>query len=288
MSKIIDEKQKIIKLNVGGIKFMTTVETLNNAPGSLLQRMFDSSFDLPPRMDDGSVFIDRDPALFEYILEYYRCLDTMRIYRLSRSLRIALHRESEYFALHGLQKLIEDTFSKCSMCDISIVNAPDRKQTCQVDEKSYKRDLLHLIHKNTIFQWKDKILKTAEFSMTNGFFTAKWVGQKSWGKEYETHIFIFDQSKKPLLDKILSKKKTIFINFDLSEIEILICSRGCDSKSENFKTACNSHFVQTRKWPIECDDWVDCWDENAKKNFDSFHDHHSDQDSDSDSHSESD
>ncbi len=64
-----------VKLNVGGILFTTTKETLigtGNDTGSLLARMFDDDQHLGKETVDGGIFFDRDGALFNYILAYLR------------------------------------------------------------------------------------------------------------------------------------------------------------------------------------------------------------------------
>jgi len=60
----------IIKLNVGGDKFVTTKDTLTKIHGSMLATMFSGRYGVS--MEEGHVFIDRDGELFRYILEYLR------------------------------------------------------------------------------------------------------------------------------------------------------------------------------------------------------------------------
>ncbi|KAK3106287.1 hypothetical protein FSP39_016957 [Pinctada imbricata] len=61
----------IIRLNVGGITYMTTRDTLCKYPDSMIGAMFRG--ELPSNVDqDGSYFIDRDGRLFQYVLNYLR------------------------------------------------------------------------------------------------------------------------------------------------------------------------------------------------------------------------
>jgi len=62
---------KLVKLNVGGHLFSTSLETVNKDPGSMLHAMFSGRFDTKPG-EDGSYFIDRDGTHFRYILNYLR------------------------------------------------------------------------------------------------------------------------------------------------------------------------------------------------------------------------
>eukprot|EP01083_Nonionella_stella_P081600 224843_1 len=65
-----NEFDKPIVLNVGGIHYMTSIQTLIGY-NSMLKARFSSKFRLKP-CADGSHFIDRDGTLFKHILEYFR------------------------------------------------------------------------------------------------------------------------------------------------------------------------------------------------------------------------
>lgn len=60
-----------VKLNVGGVRYETTVGTLRNQPDSMLSAMFSGQFGLQ-QDPDGSIFIDRDGEVFKHILAYLR------------------------------------------------------------------------------------------------------------------------------------------------------------------------------------------------------------------------
>ena len=65
---------KVIKLNVGGTLFTTTVATLTKYPDSMLAIMFNPESERPPaeKDDHGNFFLDCNPRAFEYILEFLR------------------------------------------------------------------------------------------------------------------------------------------------------------------------------------------------------------------------
>lgn len=69
ISSMVDkaESGSIVKLNVGGVRLMTTKTTLTAVPGSLLGAMFSGRFPLP-KDDEGNVFIDRDGEIFRYVI----------------------------------------------------------------------------------------------------------------------------------------------------------------------------------------------------------------------------
>ena len=85
-----------VKLNVGGIKFETTLSTLTRYPESMLGAMFSGRHDMPAD-DDGYVFIDCDGTHFRIILNFMRTgsLDGP----VSPTAASELKRELEYYQL---------------------------------------------------------------------------------------------------------------------------------------------------------------------------------------------
>lgn len=59
-------------LNVGGKRFETLLETLRKYPNTMLGAMFSSSVALAVADDTGEYFFDRDPKMFEVVLNFYR------------------------------------------------------------------------------------------------------------------------------------------------------------------------------------------------------------------------
>lgn len=68
------DAQAVIMLNVGGRTYTTHRGTLCKVAGSRLAKMFNTREPnhVPPPMHDGHHFIDRDGAMFRYILMYLR------------------------------------------------------------------------------------------------------------------------------------------------------------------------------------------------------------------------
>lgn len=60
----------IVKLNVGGTMYVTTMETLSSRGENFFTRLFSSS--LSKTYVDGGVFIDRSGVVFEYVLRLLR------------------------------------------------------------------------------------------------------------------------------------------------------------------------------------------------------------------------
>lgn len=63
---------EIVELDVGGITagFKVRRSLLTSVPGSALEAMFSGRHNLPKV--DGKIFIDRNPKIFGYIIDYLR------------------------------------------------------------------------------------------------------------------------------------------------------------------------------------------------------------------------
>jgi len=101
-SKSLNE---IVNLDVGGVRFKTTRQTLSLEPSSMLSRMFSVDSEMSPGiMTEGAYFLDRQPEVFEEILRYLRSgrFVPPQDKRLIEEMKI----ECEYFGLDGLKSLI--------------------------------------------------------------------------------------------------------------------------------------------------------------------------------------
>ena len=98
-------------LDVGGVRYSTTYATLTLYPDSMLGRMFGG--DLPLKInDDGTVFIDRDGALFRHILNFLRCsrLSLPRPFPEMEALRV----EADFFQITPLIQALNEHSLKAS------------------------------------------------------------------------------------------------------------------------------------------------------------------------------
>jgi len=114
---IIAAIDDIVKLNVGGRLFETTRSTLQAQNDSILAAMFDprhnsssAMTDVAHRLpvkntaDDGSIFLDRNPVTFEYVLDYLRngCGELVNDPPVEH-LRL-LKADADYFGLYDLKQ----------------------------------------------------------------------------------------------------------------------------------------------------------------------------------------
>ncbi|KAI3877393.1 hypothetical protein MKX03_026450 [Papaver bracteatum] len=90
----------LVRLNIGGKKFSTTIDTLTQRePDSMLAAMFSGRHTLSQDSEKGPVFVDRDGKHFRHILNWLR--DGV-IPVLKDSEYLELLREAEYYQLLGL------------------------------------------------------------------------------------------------------------------------------------------------------------------------------------------
>ncbi|CAH9089398.1 unnamed protein product [Cuscuta epithymum] len=100
----------MIRLNIGGKKFCTTVDTLTQRePDSMLAAMFSGRHTLCQDPEKGYIFIDRDGKHFRHILNWLRdgIVPNMKDFEYSELLR-----EAEYYQLLGLVDGITAALSK--------------------------------------------------------------------------------------------------------------------------------------------------------------------------------
>ncbi|KAJ8441087.1 hypothetical protein Cgig2_000348 [Carnegiea gigantea] len=94
------DSSSVVRLNIGGKKFCTTIDTLTQRePDSMLAAMFSGRHTVCHDADKGYVFVDRDGKHFRHILNWLR--DGV-VPTLKDSEYAELLREAEYYQLLGL------------------------------------------------------------------------------------------------------------------------------------------------------------------------------------------
>ena len=92
-------------LNIGGVLYTTSINTLTNEKGSMLESMFSGRHQLTADERDGSFFIDRDGVPFRYILNYLRD-PTHFVPPADVELRREILREANYYSLTKLMEIL--------------------------------------------------------------------------------------------------------------------------------------------------------------------------------------
>lgn len=101
-SSTVPTLPRVISLNVGGYKFVTTLSTLTKHSNSMLAAMFSGRHHLDTD-SEGRYFIDRDGSYFEHILNFLR--DSSHLP--SAKIALEVYKEAKFYQIEGLVKILE-------------------------------------------------------------------------------------------------------------------------------------------------------------------------------------
>lgn len=93
-----------IKLDVGGTIFTTSLPVLTSIKGTYFDAMFSGRWELQ-KEEDGTIFIDRDPFVFRYILNFLRG-DEPLINLLTPMEKEMLKRDADFYQINQLVDLL--------------------------------------------------------------------------------------------------------------------------------------------------------------------------------------
>jgi hypothetical protein len=96
----------MVILNVGGEKYVTSVDTLTREKDTFFTALFQKQWELERDPHDKSIFIDRNGKIFTYILEYLRTNVVPSNVMKDETLLHSLIIEAEYFHLHTLINIL--------------------------------------------------------------------------------------------------------------------------------------------------------------------------------------
>jgi len=99
----VDTEGKI-KLDVGGTIFATSLQTLKSVPDSYFSVMFSERWNLK-KGEDGCCFIDRNPKVFAYILDFMRG-EPLNLEFLTKEERIRLGNDAVFYRLEKLAVML--------------------------------------------------------------------------------------------------------------------------------------------------------------------------------------
>jgi hypothetical protein len=90
------DKGKIVRLNVGGMRYDVSRSTLERCEGSMLISLISEHW--KEGNSDEPIFIDRNGRLFEYVLDYLR---TAKVYLPATVSPLALEEEFEFYGIEA-------------------------------------------------------------------------------------------------------------------------------------------------------------------------------------------
>jgi len=114
----------IVELNVGGVFYSTSVNTLTSESGSKLSKLFGpEAKDEILKDSKGKYFIDRDGVLFRYILDYLRNKKLVLPENFQETKRLSM--EAEFYELPSLVSQLRVPLSLLPNCTISSTTEED-------------------------------------------------------------------------------------------------------------------------------------------------------------------
>ncbi|XP_023766361.1 FH protein interacting protein FIP2 isoform X2 [Lactuca sativa] len=135
MTMYSDNSSSIVRLNIGGKKFCTTVDTLTQRePHSMLAAMFSGRHTVCKDSEKGYVFVDRDGKHFRHVLNWLRDGVVSNLSDLECS---ELLREAEYYQLLGLVDGITEVLNK-------------RKEDEEMDTELTRTDIIKCVQSDKV------------------------------------------------------------------------------------------------------------------------------------------
>ena len=97
---------KVLSLNVGGYAYTTTLYTVSQFPESTLAKMLTSENETAAKDTRGNYFIDRDGALFKYVLNFLRTKKLILPEDFQEFEQLEI--EAKFFAIKPLEEAVEE------------------------------------------------------------------------------------------------------------------------------------------------------------------------------------
>ncbi|KAJ1389783.1 BTB/POZ protein [Ochromonadaceae sp. CCMP2298] len=97
----VQQFEPIVKVNIGSVRFETSLTSLCRFPDSMIGCMFSGRHTLP-QGEDGYFFIDRDGTHFRHILNFLRSPEGYKVSGLTDAEKEELRRECEYYGIDQL------------------------------------------------------------------------------------------------------------------------------------------------------------------------------------------
>jgi len=135
--------EMLVRLNVGGTVFITTDDTILSRGPSMLSVLI--RHDNPAQKIEGIMFIDRDPLIFRWVLNYLRgsnilpLRDTPELWQLKE--------EAEYFAIDALSLRIQHALCPSFKKEDNVMVRGTKFTVASTDQKGYVMTRLGIQYK---------------------------------------------------------------------------------------------------------------------------------------------
>jgi len=234
--------QKPIKLNVGGTVYATSIDTLISSGNTYFSMMFSDKWDLKRDDRDDTYFIDRDPFVFSYILNFLRTSTISKIHLTPLQLEFLIS-DAEFYQIEAL---------------ISILKPDSKQNVAAPTEKAIEK----IVQPDTEYDYLFKLLIIGDAGVGKSGLILRYV-DNSFTDSYISTIGVD------------FKQKIIQLNSSLIKLQI-----WDTAGQERFRTITSSYyrgahgiiivydvtdlesFENTKKWLSEIDRYAN---ENTKK-----------------------
>jgi hypothetical protein len=212
VSIMSQKENNIIKLNVGGIKYETTLNTLTSDTNSMLANMFSGRHPMKPD-NEGYHFIDRDGKVFDYIIKYLRD-KKVNLDNIDISIVENIKDEAVYFNITGLVDLCsKKILSTSSKYNVSLESLPEN------EIKKFEIVLYNTFSWNNLYLYthRDNTDPVRQYDLTKYY-----LGNKN--SLYELHMFYATSSSKSWIKYHMRHDQSGSItNFISDWVYYLIC-----------------------------------------------------------------
>lgn len=195
-----EDDRHIVKINIGGVQYATSLSTLKmSKSSSLLSRLLDAKLD-----ENSAIFIDRNPQYFSHVLDYMRSVnDDSNDFELpdnEHAIR-GIIKEAEFYELKGLKDLALKKLYTCWFPDsfltysqkkelMSLCNFPPSinwRLIYRAVDDGYAAEDFHKKcdgHEGTLI-----IIKTIRSFIFGGYTKAAWSEHGSYKEDKDAFIF---------------------------------------------------------------------------------------------------
>ena len=128
-------ENEIVYLDVGGLKYTTTMATLRAEKGSIFEAMLSGHYPIKKQLD-GTVFIDRDGRHFHYILNYLcGSVTALEDLPLDEIVLNELMKEADFYQLLRLKSILSFGIEKTeNVCEKELVVQEDISDFLNLNE----------------------------------------------------------------------------------------------------------------------------------------------------------
>eukprot|EP01095_Lingulamoeba_sp_RSL-Kostka_P012355 TRINITY_DN489_c0_g2_i2.p1 TRINITY_DN489_c0_g2~~TRINITY_DN489_c0_g2_i2.p1 ORF type:complete len:285 (-),score=36.95 TRINITY_DN489_c0_g2_i2:64-918(-) len=224
----------IVKLNIGGKKFMTSKSTLYSKGENLITRLVENSqkqsiFDVV-KDEKGYIFIDRNGYYFEIILDYLRTLQ----WDIPRNITFSIiKRELDFYCISydDDEFIIDQPLQTISQYEFNLLISSSSNHVSHVSHLNLQRIFLDDRDKNIVFHFCDfSFVKCKQYNLEyhgNSYFNFHncFFYKSDFDLFHKNLLFADCTMKHTNINNTIGSYYTKFENCEIKESDIRI--RGC-------------------------------------------------------------